>query len=249
MGHRHEHAARSVGPAPQVRRAGRAAPRLPTTDDLAASRVLIVDDNEWVRRGRAEALREADWPGEVVALDHRAALGTAWRAGDLVLVDAHDPSPAWDRYVGIAVVSAVRAHVGHRVASVIVMSDGPAPAALRDRAAEAGADHLVEHDHVRNPDELLALVRDPAARAQRLTIGRRGLTAALHVVEELDACELFTAPIPQKQSELSRRNIITLRQRLSRVLGLERPPRLRDLILTVNDARGAGTTALLPLDV
>lgn len=242
------HARAPKPPASDARRGRRASPLLPAGHEPVTSRVIVVDDNEWVRRGRAEALREAAWPGDVLALDHAAALDMNWLPGDTVLVDAFDPVQAWDRYVGVAVVSAVREQVGDD-ASLVVMTDGPPRSLLAERAAEAGADFVVPHDRARDVDELLGLVRDPASFAERLTVGRRGLTEALAIVDELDARGLFTAPMLQKQSDLSRRNIITLRQRLARTLGIEPTPRLRDLIETINDARGAPEAALHPLHI
>lgn len=192
------------------------------------ARVAIVDDDLWVREGRAAALGGA---GHDVVFhgDHPAALArTGWDDVDVVLVDAHDPRADFDRYQGVRVVESIRRAGGERP-RVVVLTGHADNDLLRIRMAEAGADHLHAHDDVRTVADLVAVV-DGRAAGEALDAGTERLRAGLaptaqvnEVVDWADAHLGEDAIVPgrsQKSLPVSRRRLITARSHLARTTGL-----------------------------
>ncbi len=220
--------------------------------------VAIVDDNLWVRHGRAAALGEHGG-FEVVELEHRRAteLGTGWAAFDIALVDAHVGSEPFDRFPGVGVVEAIRA-AGRPTTAVIVLSrlvDNPY---LRLRLAEARADYCYHHAEVADPGALVAVTSAPSPDHRvvwpdRAALAALGLGAAarpnatLHYLAAEGLEGAFERGVPQKSLELSRRSIMRVRREVGRLTGLRAPlgsgrgldaPDWRTVVDFVNRARG-----------
>ncbi len=220
--------------------------------------VAIVDDNLWVRHGRAAALGEHGG-FDVVELEHRRAteLGAGWAAVDVALVDAHDDSEPFDRFPGVGVVEAIRA-AGRPTTAVVVVSrlvDNPY---LRLRLAEAGADYCYHHDEVSDPEALVAVATAPSPDHRvvwpdRAALAALGLGAAarpnatLHYLAAEGLEGAFEVGVPQKSLELSRRTIMRVRREVGRLTGLRAPlgsgrgldaPDWRTVVDFVNRARG-----------
>jgi DNA-binding NarL/FixJ family response regulator len=223
--------------------------------------VVIVDDDLWVRHGRATALGEV--PGfDVVEMSPREAMafGDGWAGVDVALVDAHDASEPFDRFPGVRVVEAVRAHPGPDPTLVIVISGHFGNAFLRLRMAEAGADYFYRHQDVKDLDLLLRAIHspDPAHRVQapaadvlaRLGLGPNSRpNAALHFLEEEGMLDVFDGRRAQKALSVSRRSIMRVRREMARLAGLTPinplsasrqldAPEWRAVVEFVNRARG-----------
>jgi len=238
-------------------------------------RLAIVDDDLWVRHGRACSLREQ--PGfEVVEMSPREAMsfGPSWAGVDVALVDAHDATEPFDRFPGVRVVEAIRSNSGEHRTLIIVVSGHFGNAFLRLRMAEAGADYFYRHQDVKNLDLLLAAIErpDPARRVKAPEPGvlaKLGLSprsrpnAALHFLENEGLVDAFDGRRSQKALPLSRRSIMRVRREMARLAGLSPAspvsasrrldaPEWRAVVEFVNRARGverrgsSGHTA--PLD-
>lgn len=222
------------------------------------TRVAIVDDDLWVRHGRAAALAEHEG-FEVVELAprHAAALGAGWSGVDVALVDAHDATEPFDHFPGVAVVEAIRAHRGPE-ALVIVVSGHLANPFLRLRMAEAGADYFYRHEEVADLPSLLSVIADPApdhraTRPDAATLASLGLSpsarpnAVLHYLEDEGVLEAFDGHRSQKTLRLSRRTIMRVRREVGQLTGLTPTvgssrdldaPDWRTVVDFVNRARG-----------
>lgn len=113
--------------------------------------VAVIDDDLWVRTGRATALTGAGLR-VVAACDHAAALALGpdvWDQVDVALVDAWDGREAWDRFPGVAVVEAIRRRRTPAETLIVVISGHVVSDVLRLRMAEAGADFFYGHEEVR----------------------------------------------------------------------------------------------------
>jgi DNA-binding NarL/FixJ family response regulator len=222
------------------------------------ARVAIVDDNLWVRHGRAAALCEQG-EFDVVELEHRQALefGKDWAAVDVALVDAHDGTEPFDRFAGVGVVEALRAH-GRPTATAVVVSRLVANPYLGLRLAEAGADYCFHHEEVADPDALVEVTTRPSAEHRVVRPGRTALAtmglgpaarpnAALRYLVEEGLEGAFDGRRSQKSLELSRRTIMRVRREIGRLTGLHSPigaardldsPDWRTVVDFVNRARG-----------
>jgi DNA-binding NarL/FixJ family response regulator len=200
----------------------------------ATLRVAIVDDDVWVRAGRAAALRASEGVDLVFDGDHDlAGRRTSWDDVDLLLVDAHDPDAIFDHYVGVRVVQEVRRDHGPDRIRIVVLTGHGGNDLLRIRMAEAGADELYAHRQVRTVDELLAVVfgtTELSATVDADARQRTGLPRSARVNEaiewagaHLDAASLDPST-PQKNLNVSRRRIITARRRIAGAVGLTKPP-------------------------
>lgn len=210
---------------------------------LGGLRVVIVDDDEWVRRGRVGALAGHPAIATVDGVDHAAALTepARWDAADVVLVDAHDPERSWDRFPGVAVVAAVRTRRGSVAAGgprIVVVTGHDDNELLRRRVADAGADWFFSHRDVRDLERLVAAVCEPDRLGSMLTDTGSGLNEALALIDDRGMREVFEPGRPQKAAPASRRQVITLRTRLSRTLKLDENAPLRRIAAVVNEARG-----------
>lgn len=197
-------------------------------------RVVIVDDDIWVRAGRAAVLAGADGVEVIAATDHDGAHDWPWSDVDVLLVDAHDSDAGFDQFVGVGVAAVAR-----RASSetrIVVLSGHSDNDLLRIRMAEAGADEFHAHRDIDSADALVGLVthgRGAAASsaaaadaelvAARLRLGispsARVNEAVSWADEHLDA-GVFEAET-QTASGTSRRRFITARRRLSSMVGLD----------------------------
>jgi len=221
-------------------------------------RVAVIDDDLWVRTGRATALAEAGLQ-VVAACDHAAALalGDAWDQVDAAVVDAWDGREAWDRFPGVAVVEAIRRRRAPAQTLIVVISGHVLSDVLRLRMAEAGADFFYGHEEVRELDDLLAVIRSPeqARRVEVVDTGELqalGLSrssrpnAALADITRRGLTGAFAPGTSQKALPAGRRTLITARRRLSEIAGLApsgrptagRVPEWRQVVRFVNRARG-----------
>ncbi len=224
-------------------------------------RVAIVDDDLWVRRGRASALGEL--PGfDVIDFTPQGAVafGARWAEIDVAVVDAFDDSEPFDRFPGVGVVETIRANGSAEGTVVLVVSGHIDNVFLRLRMAEAGADYFYRHEDVRdllalrtavcNPDPARAVrVPDPAELAAvGLGPGSRP-NAALHFLEDEGLVDAFEARRSQKSLDLSRRAIIRIRRQMGRLAELSPAapdgptrhldaPEWRAVVDFVNRARG-----------
>lgn len=230
--------------------------------------VAIVDDDLWVRHGRATAL--AGEPGfHVVEMTPHQAMdyGSAWEEVEVALVDAHDATEPFDRFPGVRVVETIRAHPGRRDTVVIVVSGHCANIFLRLRMAEAGADFFYSHEDVPDLPSLISVIQNPdpvrkVAPPEPAVLAAMGLSpgsrpnAALHFLEDeglidtFDAFDSFDERPSQKTLALSRRSIMRVRKEMARLAGLtpSKPvgasrqldaPEWRAVVDFVNRARGA----------
>jgi CheY-like chemotaxis protein len=183
--------------------------------------IAIVDDDPWVGRGRSVALAELGFrvdglwtPQDALARCDRAQ----WEGIDVLLVDAHDPEAGFDRFVGVTVIEHVRRTCSGGGPRIAVITGHVLNDVLRVRLADAGADFMFSHTDVRTPAALADAIVEVLGGTDRQVAdarpaGRAGLNDALrwaadHVREE------GLADAPQKGLPLSRRSIITARQRL-----------------------------------
>ncbi len=192
-------------------------------------RVAIVDDDLWVREGRASALARAAGISVVFTGDHVEALDRpTWEDIEVVLVDAHDPGADFDRYRGVMVVAKIRQGPapGPRV---VVLTGHSKNDLLRIRMAEAGADEMHAHDDVRTVADLVALAEGRAAPATldgATARAKAGLAPGARLNEAVSWAddnlgEDAIAPgQSQKSLPVSRRRLITARSHLARATGL-----------------------------
>lgn len=206
-------------------------------------RVVIVDDDEWIRRGRAQALAEAPDIMVTAALSHTEALDhhDLWSTSDVVLVDAWDPRAGFDRFPGVGVIRAIRARSGPGP-RVVVVTGHLVNDLLRLRMAEAGADFFYGHEEVADSDRLAAAVTaaaaaPPAAPAPATST----IEPALDWIRDHGVEEAFSAP-RQKVAPYSRRAIGHIRREVGDRAGLAprgQLSRWRAVVDFVNRARGA----------
>jgi CheY-like chemotaxis protein len=229
------------------------------SDGPTPHRVVIVDDDVWVRGGRAQALSGVDGIEVVATVSHAEALDRPelWDGVDVVLVDAWDPRAGFDRFPGVRVVEAIRS-VGGPDVMVIVITGHVINDMLRLRMAEAGADFFYGHDDVSNLDQLLAVItcpddeRRPELDPDRLELlgVRPGSqpNAVLNRVSDQQWQAAFSGQ-SQKSLPLSRRAIMRIRRELGEVgrvapsTGTSRQarwPEWQQIVRVVNLARGAG---------
>lgn len=137
------------------------------SDEPDRTRVAIVDDDVWMRTGRAAALAAFNDIEVVVALHPREAIDdvTQLNNADVVLVDAHDPDAGFDRFHGVDVVRHIRAERPGALPVIVVITGHARNDLLRRRMAEAGADFLCAHREVHSPDMLVSTIRTAANAA------------------------------------------------------------------------------------
>jgi CheY-like chemotaxis protein len=226
-------------------------------------RIAIVDDDEWVRKGRSVALAES---GEVTVGfvgPHAEALAlplTEWAGTDVVLIDAYDTDASFDHFAGVAVVERIREMDAERRPVLIVITGHLLDDVLRLRMAEAGADFLFGHGEVRSVENLLVAIRDPASiRApgppDAEALAKLGLSPdsrpneAMHWVDQSGLAEVFVEAAEgesQKTFEVGRRRIRAARQQLAARGGFRRTadgertsvPEWQQIVTIVSAARG-----------
>lgn len=228
-------------------------------------RVVLVDDDVWVRAGQAAML--AGVPGIEVcaelnfteALDRR----TGWDDVDVVVVDAYDRQGNFDRFRGASVVESIR-RTSLEVL-VVVVSGRISDPHLRLRMAEVGADFFYERHEVDDLDVLTSVILCPDEQ-RRATPGdpgelwARGLTCRsrphrfLGWLCDHELEDAFAPGQSQAATGLSRRRIMAIRAAAARIGGLRpRPggstggpqyksgdPTWRQVVDFVNGSRGRG---------
>jgi CheY-like chemotaxis protein len=202
----------------------------------ATRRVAIVDDDLWVRSGRAQALGALADVEIVATLDHAEAVDAVglWPGVDVVLVDAWDHRAGFDRFPGVAVVEAVRRERTPDETTIIVITGHVVNDMLRLRMSEAGADYFYGHDDVATADELAAVVRAPghdhrpdvsatALHDLGVRAGSRP-NAALAWVRREGVDEAFVGE-SQKALPVSRRAIMRIRREVGAIGRIAEPTR------------------------
>ncbi len=195
-------------------------------------RVLIVDDDPWLRAGRRAVLEEAAGVIVVDAVDHHVAADrTDWDDVDVVVLDAHDPRAEFDHFAGVVVAERVRrASASIRI---VVLSGHAYNDVLRLRMAEAGADEFHAHRDVDTAEELVRIVTEPALDtdapedARRIARDRLGVAAGASVNDGVRWAREHLAPDalgPDGAPRMSRRRTITARSKLSELMGLRATP-------------------------
>lgn len=219
-----------------------------TVDDptLGRLQVAIVDDDVWIRRGRAAALADAAGIVVVAELAPDDALARKsiedWADVDVLLVDAHDETAGFDRFVGVKIVQQVRAICGPKRPRVVVITGHVFNDLLRVRMAEAGADFLYGHADVRSVDALVAAIRSAAVDTPLPAEPASGLNDAVQWASDHLGEDAFQRE-SQKALPLSRRSIITARRRIGRYLGADdavdaNAPTWREITALLDRARG-----------
>jgi CheY-like chemotaxis protein len=229
-------------------------------------RVAVVDDDLWVRAGRASTLAAEEFD-VVVECDHEEALSEriAWEEIDVVLLDAWDAERQWDRFPGVAVVEAIRRSPGGGRILIIVISGHATNELLRLRMAEAGADFFYAHSELRTAEELADAIRRPDAARRSLVsdsevLSELGispssrLNAGLHDIESRGLQPAFAPRTSQKALPVGRRTLITTRARLADIVRMtkpgtdetERQPEWRRVVRLINRARGAADGSEVP---
>ena len=187
--------------------------------------IAIVDDDSWIRRGRAVAIDETEGFAVVGAMSPTEALANRdsawWSAIDVVLADAHDDDAGFDKFIGVRVVAHVRSLTGRERPQILVITGHLYNDLLRLRMAEAGADFLYSHAEVRTAEALIHAItvgRDVTDQSlPRPNTVSTGLNDAVTWAEANLGEGAFQRE-SQKALPVSRRSIITARQRLKHQL-------------------------------
>jgi DNA-binding NarL/FixJ family response regulator len=197
-------------------------------------RVAIVDDDLWIRNGRAQALATVDAIDVVATLDHAQAIDAAglWESVDVALVDAWDHRAGFDRFPGVAVVETIRRARTPAETTIIVITGHVVNDMLRLRMAEAGADYFYGHDDVGGVAELVAVVTEPGSdhRPEVPAETMRGLgvlpgsrpNAALAWIRDEGFDAAFSGE-SQKALPVSRRAIMRIRREISAIARVAEP--------------------------
>lgn len=197
-------------------------------------RVVVVDDDPWRRAGMLNGLSRVSELEVIAALSHdeAEAWGSQWQVVNGVVVDAHDPDKP-DRYPGVAVVQRVREWRSKAETRILVVSHLMTNDALRLRMKEAGADFYYEWHDVRDSALLAAAILNPDERHapephDRRRLAQEGLSwYSSHPAKILSHGSRFASA-----SGLSRRQRISIRQKIGREGGVRQPaftPAAQDL--------------------
>jgi DNA-binding NarL/FixJ family response regulator len=201
-------------------------------------RVVVLDDDEIMRKGRCGAFAEADDFELVGCGPTGRALDwpDGWTAVDVVVVEAYHRTSAFDRLVGVDVVEHLRRHDGEPPEIVVVGRDQENPY-LTVRLAEAGADRLYRRSEVETISDLLEAVRHPdpghapdVRAACELIPGLSGPTRVNQVLRrlaQLGMSDAFTPGVAQADSGFSRRQHIKARELVHLQAKLDADARLR----------------------
>ncbi len=208
--------------------------------------VAVVDDDPWVRTGRAAALGGTGRVRVTFVGDHATALAReGWEDVDVLVVDAHDPQAEFDQFVGVRVVEQVRRSRSQAQLRVLVLTGHAANDLLRIRMAEAGADVLHPHADVRTVDDLLVAIE--SARSAPAPVPPPAETPVNDAVRWAEAnlgADSLDLERSQKALPVSRRRLITARQRIGTLGGVparpeRRLPEWREVARFLQRARGA----------
>lgn len=198
-------------------------------------RVAIIDDDLWIRNGRAHALATVDGIEVVATMDHAEAVDSVdvWWSVDVALVDAWDHRAGFDRFPGVAVVEAIRRARTPAEATIIVVTGHVVNDMLRLRMAEAGADYFYGHDDVAGVEELAGVIFAPGVdhRPQMSSDALRDLgvrpgsrpNAALAWIRDEGFGDAFSGE-SQKALPVSRRAIMRIRREIAAIARVAPPP-------------------------
>lgn len=200
-------------------------------------RVVLVDDDTWIRRGQASALTRHPEIEVVAELDFVEALTWSgeWSGVDVAIVDAFERQDAFDRFMGAEVVEAIRRRRSADETVVVVVSGRSSDGHLRLRMAEVGADFFYDYEEIDGPEALISVMLHPQEH-RRATAGdgcwlaAHGLSRAsrpqrfLRWLQEQGLESAFCPGLPQATTGLSRRRIISLRAAAARIGGLGPAP-------------------------
>jgi hypothetical protein len=223
-------------------------------------RVAIIDDDLWIRDGRALGLAPIAGIEVVATLSHADALGRddLWTSVDVALVDAWDHRAGFDRFPGVGVVEAIRRRRTPEETVVIVITGHVLNDVLRLRMAEAGADYFYGHEDVAGVTELVAVITrpDPSNRPQvdPVVLEQIGVragsrpNAALAWINDHGLADAFTGE-SQKALPVTRRTIMRIRREMGSLgrikgspgSGAEHDPRWpewKHVVRFVNRVRG-----------
>jgi hypothetical protein len=206
--------------------------------------VALIDDDEWVRRGRAVALEGCPEVELALVVSTGEVLGRGgsgeemvWEGIDAVVVDPYLGPARFDRYGGVAAVEQIRASDGGEAPGIVAVSERVGDPYLRARLAWAGADYAYCRFEVGDVGSLLNVIAFPDGQ-HRLPSGDHvlylpGVRAGgrpgelLRLLEEEGVGHAFTPGLAQLDSGLSRRTIIRLRKLAAEVGGIETAPHRR----------------------
>jgi CheY-like chemotaxis protein len=198
-------------------------------------RVVIIDDDLWIRNGRAQALAAVPGIAVVATMDHSEAVNSTgrWEDVDVALVDAWDHRAGFDRFPGVAVVEAIRRARTPAETTIIVITGHVVNDMLRLRMSEAGADYFYGHDDVAGIDELVGVVNEPgvehrpqlsAEELRELGIRPGGRpNAALAWIRAEGYDDAFSGE-SQKALPVSRRAIMRIRREIAGIARVAEPP-------------------------
>lgn len=206
-------------------------------DFMPRRRVVLVDDDTWIRQGQASALaRHAEI--EVVAdIGFAEALSWSgeWDGVDVAVVDAFERKAGFDHFLGAEVVEAIRCRRSADQTVVVVVSGRSSDGHLRLRMAEVGADFFYDYEEIDVHEALISVILHPQDH-RRATAGdgwwlaSHGLSRAsrpqrfLRWLRDQGLEDAFCPGLPQAATGLSRRRIISLRAAAARIGGLGPTP-------------------------
>lgn len=209
-------------------------------------RVVVVDDDEWRRRGLVDAVRELGGVLRVhAALPHARVNDFDWDAVDIVVVVATGAHESWDQMSGVRSAELVRALDPSRRVVMVLVVDADVGPLIAPRAAEAGVDFVYPWSALTTMEELERAVLAPSAdlvptriadlaamRELGVSFSSR-LNRGLAHIEREHLCHLFE---PTSEVTVSRRQLITSRRRLTDIMR----------ITPVRDRSGSMVDATLP---
>ena len=225
--------------------------------------IVIIDDDSWIRRGRAVAIDETSGYSVVAAFSPTDALAHTdpdwWKTVDVVLADAHDEDAGFDKFIGVRVVAHIRNITGRARPHILVITGHLYNDLLRLRMAEAGADFFYSHADVRTPEALVGAINasqypnTQSSRSSTESLSSSGRSASTKSESRLtglnSAVSWAEANLgegafqneSQKALPVSRRSIITARQRLGQQLPTSdgrTVPSWREISQFIDRARG-----------
>jgi len=204
------------------------------------TRAVLVDDDHWVRHGRAAAF-EDDERLEVVAtastIDARC-WRTEWQGVDVVVIDPMTGPDAFDRFRGVSVVQRLREE--GRASSrprVVAITAAACNRYLRMRLAAAGADHVYHRQEAADPATFAGAVTSPDEAHRLGAPGELERPPGLRVeaqpnellaaIEREEVTHAFLPGLAQHDTGLSRRTTIRLRRLAAELGGVETAPHRR----------------------
>jgi CheY-like chemotaxis protein len=226
-----------------------------TSDRRARTTVLVVDDDEWMRRGMADGLRSRGDVAVVDAISHEEVDDRLWDEVDVLLIDPERRTDPRDRYAGLHTIERFRA--ARPLATVVAVSWRAADPLFRLRAAEVGATTVHLTADITTVDGLLDVVDGSA--------GLPPVSTAELVAYGLDASSKVDLGVRwllegravawvDGDVEPTRRQMIGARETLAKLVGIQpvgagsgavverRVPSWRQIVWLMRSARGLSPT-------